>query len=161
MAEMPKNEGGRPLETGFSKNPVSEAPTLDAQGIDKNLAHRSRKMARMDEVAFEGYVVKEKERALKAGFPRFSSRVRFKAGGRGGLASFAVADSLKAFRRSWGFCGLLGSVASESLPANTHATYGSRAEVWSEKNPRPHFLRLRKSPLHAKMLLTRHTEPPL
>jgi hypothetical protein len=37
MAEQPKNEGGRPLETGFSNNPVLS--TLASAVIDKNLAH--------------------------------------------------------------------------------------------------------------------------
>jgi hypothetical protein len=33
MREQPKNLGGRPLETGFSNNPVLEEPTLASQGI--------------------------------------------------------------------------------------------------------------------------------
>ena len=37
---MPKNLGGRPLETGVSDTPVSTdtRPTLASAGIDKNLA---------------------------------------------------------------------------------------------------------------------------
>src|ERR1700730_473795 len=41
------NEGGRP-KTGFTENPVSVSPpTLAEAGIDKNLAHGARTLARM------------------------------------------------------------------------------------------------------------------
>jgi hypothetical protein len=42
------NAGGRPTKTGFSENPVSK-PTLSDAGINKNLADRARKLAKMSE----------------------------------------------------------------------------------------------------------------
>jgi hypothetical protein len=54
MADMPKAEGGQPYQpTGFSKNPVERAPTLESQGIDKNLAHQARRAAALPEAEFE------------------------------------------------------------------------------------------------------------
>ncbi len=46
------HKGGRP-KTGLSENPVSDPPTLAEAGIDKNLAHRSRRAAAMSDEQFE------------------------------------------------------------------------------------------------------------
>jgi hypothetical protein len=43
------NGGGRPKKTGLNENPVS----LAEAGIDKNLAHRARKLAGMTDEQFE------------------------------------------------------------------------------------------------------------
>jgi hypothetical protein len=53
MAEQPKNEGGRPRETGLSENPVLKPVTLAEAGIDKNLAHAARQLAEIPEDDFE------------------------------------------------------------------------------------------------------------
>ena len=53
MAEQPKNEGGRPRETGLSENPVLKPVTLAEAGIDKNLAHAARQLAEIPKDDFE------------------------------------------------------------------------------------------------------------
>jgi hypothetical protein len=59
MREMEKATGGQPYQsTGLSKNPVGSS-TLAAQGIDKNLAHRARKMAQLSDQEFEAYTHKQ------------------------------------------------------------------------------------------------------
>lgn len=50
------HNGGRPPETGSSKNPVSASITLSEAGIDKGLADRARKFAAIPETEFEGIV---------------------------------------------------------------------------------------------------------
>jgi hypothetical protein len=48
-----------PASTGFPNNPVEaadRAPTLASQGIDKNLAHKSRKLAAMPDEEFEEWL---------------------------------------------------------------------------------------------------------
>jgi hypothetical protein len=58
------NEGGRP-KTGLSENPVLPKPTLASQGIDKNLAHRARKLAALPRKEFEEVVETKREAAEK------------------------------------------------------------------------------------------------
>jgi N6-adenosine-specific RNA methylase IME4 len=47
---------------GFSENPIS-APSLAAAGIDKNLAHRSRKAAAVDEDKFQAQIAEDRRLA--------------------------------------------------------------------------------------------------
>ena len=63
MAEAPKAKGGGGKH---GRKRVSEKPTLDAQGIDKNLADRARKAAAMPEKQFEAAVAKATSIAVAA-----------------------------------------------------------------------------------------------
>jgi len=63
------NRGGRPSgETGSDADPVSDdaPPTLADVGIDKHLADRARKLARIPDAEFEAELAKGRERALDA-----------------------------------------------------------------------------------------------
>jgi N6-adenosine-specific RNA methylase IME4 len=53
MAVQPKNQGGRPKETGLPENPISKPITLAKAGIDKNLAHAARQLADISDDEFE------------------------------------------------------------------------------------------------------------
>lgn len=64
MEEMPKAKNRWDIDSGFSENPL-KAPTLGSQGIDKNLANRARKAAKLADDEFDAYVDKEKERVIK------------------------------------------------------------------------------------------------
>jgi hypothetical protein len=57
------NKGGRPVKpkTGFSKNPVSEKPTLASQNVSKNLAHKARTLSAMPEPEFNEAVENKRE----------------------------------------------------------------------------------------------------
>jgi hypothetical protein len=62
MAEQKETVGlakaGRPREIGLRENPISSGPpTLAEAGIDKNLAHRARKLAAMSPERFEEEVI--------------------------------------------------------------------------------------------------------
>jgi hypothetical protein len=59
------NEGGRP-QTGLKNNPVKK-PTLDSQGIDKNLADHGRKLGAMSEDEFEREVDRVRSRKKDKG----------------------------------------------------------------------------------------------
>lgn len=71
------NKGGRPQETGFQKNPVSDdevqssvktaPPTLAQAGIDKNQADRSRKLAALSDTEFEAGLAEKREAESQAG----------------------------------------------------------------------------------------------
>jgi hypothetical protein len=61
-------KGGQPYQkqsTGLSKNPV-EKPTLESQGVDKNLADAARKAAAMSEEKYEASIIKAKKIAVAA-----------------------------------------------------------------------------------------------
>jgi hypothetical protein len=58
------NEGGRP-KTGLAINPVSK-PTLAEAGIDKNLAHRSRTLAKASDKRFEQTVAQARDAVNRA-----------------------------------------------------------------------------------------------
>jgi hypothetical protein len=52
------------LRRGLSENPRDERPTLDSQGIDKNLAHQARTLGDLPEEKFEERVAEAREVAL-------------------------------------------------------------------------------------------------
>jgi hypothetical protein len=59
------NEGGRP-KTGLSENPVSKPPTLAEAGINKNLAHRSRQLAKESDKKFEATLTQARDAVYRA-----------------------------------------------------------------------------------------------
>src|SRR5262245_26203335 len=56
---------GKRKSLGLSKNP-SDRPTLDSQGIDKNLAHRARRLAGMSEKDFDAAVAAARGLKIKS-----------------------------------------------------------------------------------------------
>jgi hypothetical protein len=62
-ASVGKAKGHR-FAGGFSHNPPAEPPSLREAGIDKNLAHRARKYARMGEDEFEDEVAKVRHKVM-------------------------------------------------------------------------------------------------
>jgi hypothetical protein len=57
------NEGN--LRRGLNNNPRDERPTLDSQGIDKNLANEARKLGAMPENEFENAVKRKRDGVAK------------------------------------------------------------------------------------------------
>ena len=53
LAEMQKNEGGRPRESGDTTSPVSDAPTYAELGVDKKMASRCQALAGIGSEVFE------------------------------------------------------------------------------------------------------------
>jgi hypothetical protein len=53
------------LRRGFSDNPRDERPTLDSQGIDKNLANEARKLGALSQEAFEDAIKKRRDGVAK------------------------------------------------------------------------------------------------
>jgi hypothetical protein len=87
------SEGGRP-KTGFDENPVSGSITLDEAGIDKNLAHRARTIARIEEADFEAAVERVREK-ISSGDRRVSLDIT----GGGNLRAAIGTDSATAAER--------------------------------------------------------------
>jgi hypothetical protein len=61
MAQMPKATGTRGniqdvVSGGLSENPPDGPANLASQGIDKNLAHKARKVAKMSDQEFADHV---------------------------------------------------------------------------------------------------------
>jgi hypothetical protein len=57
MEATPKATNNVVFRSGLSKNPDVLPPTLASQGVDKNLAHRARTLARMSTERFEEEVI--------------------------------------------------------------------------------------------------------
>jgi len=57
--------GGKASLDGVRETPSNPPPTLSDQGIDKNLAKRSRRVARMAVGEFEDYVAKERDKLIR------------------------------------------------------------------------------------------------
>jgi hypothetical protein len=56
IAKQEKAKGGQPYQsTGLSENPVDLPITLAQAGVDKNLAHRARRLAKLTEEDFENH----------------------------------------------------------------------------------------------------------
>lgn len=65
LLEAPKAPAGRPSKIGSTSNPISTPPTLADLGIDKPLADRARKLARVPEPVLEAHIASVCSRAEK------------------------------------------------------------------------------------------------
>lgn len=65
LLDAPKAPAGRPSKIGSTSNPISAPPTLADLGIDKPLADRARKLARVPEPVLEAHIASVCSRAEK------------------------------------------------------------------------------------------------